>query len=194
MLSILPTRTDAAHASESGATGGVMTLLAFTARGIPKGQPRPRAFVRKTSFGPIARVYDAGTAEAWKSAIAEAARAFIPAEPLAGALVLDVELWMPRPLGHFVASKRERGLKARAPRFHESKPDCDNCLKPVADALTVLRFWHDDAQVVEMRLVKVYEDPATGPGALIRIERPAAYVEKTLATAQQLSFLEGASR
>ena len=91
---------------------------------------------------------------------------------------------MPRPLGHFVASKRERGLKPGAPHFHESKPDCDNALKPIADCLTVLRFWHDDAQVVSMKLTKLYEDPATGPGALIRIQRPSAYVAPAAAPLQ----------
>jgi hypothetical protein len=65
-------------------------------------------------------------------------------------------------------------------------------LKPIADALTVIRFWHDDAQVVSMRLVKLYEDPATGPGALIRIERPWGVEEKPAAPDPMPLFSEGA--
>ena len=170
-----------------------MTPILIEVHGLPKGQPRPRAFARQMGSRVVARVYDAGTAEAWKSQIADAARSLVPLEPIAGPLVLDVELWMPRPLGHFVASKRERGLKPGAPRFHESKPDCDNALKPIADALTVIRFWHDDAQVVSMRLVKLYEDPATGPGALIRIERPWTSEEKPAAP-EPMPLFQGAGR
>ena len=43
--------------------------------GEPKGQPRPRAFAKPIGGGKFsARVYDAGTAEGWKSQIAQAFR------------------------------------------------------------------------------------------------------------------------
>ena len=42
----------------------------LSAPGIPKGQPRPRAFSRNGH----ARVFDPGTAEGWKSAVAVAAQ------------------------------------------------------------------------------------------------------------------------
>jgi len=164
--------------------------IIFEVRGEPKPQPRPRAFVRKTSFGPIARVYDAGTAENWKSLVAEAARPFIPVEPLTGPLSLSVEFWLPRPATHFIASKRERGLKQNAPTFHTSRGDVDNFSKAVMDALTVLRLWHDDEQVAELVASKRYEDPVTGPGALIRIERPVAYVAAPVVPEQPLLISE----
>lgn len=151
-----------------------MSPIIFEVRGEPKPQPRPRAFARKTAFGTIARVYDAGTAESWKSQVAEAARPFIPLAPLEGPLAVELELWLPRPLGHFTAGKKERGLKRGAPEFHVSSGDADNFAKAVLDALTVLRFWHDDAQVARLIVTKAYEDPATGPGALVRIEGLAA--------------------
>ncbi len=153
-----------------------MTQIVFEVRGEPKPQPRPRAFARKTQFGTIARVYDAGTAEGWKSQIAEAARPFLPAEPLSGPVSVELDLWLRRPLGHFVAGARERGFKKTAPTFHSSAGDPDNFAKAILDALTTLRFWHDDGQVARLVVTKRYEDAETGPGALVKVaqlEEPA---------------------
>lgn len=49
-------------------------MITFFAQGLPKGQPRPRAFAMKIGNKFQARVFDSGTAENWKSRIAEAAR------------------------------------------------------------------------------------------------------------------------
>lgn len=134
---------------------------AFFAAGIPKGQPRPRAFSR----GGHARVYDPGTAEGWKSAIAVAAQA----NRLAGQfqerpLRVELRFTFARPKSH----RRTCGLvKDGAPRFHTSKPDADNAAKAVLDALTQIGAWHDDAQVAELNVLKVYGET---PGVLIVIE------------------------
>lgn len=132
----------------------------FFAEGIPKGQPRPRAF----AVNGKARVYDAGTAEGWKGCVAAAARQYLPREPLGGPLSLSVSFQMPRPKSHV----GKRGLLPSAPREHLSKPDVDNLLKAVMDCLTTLGAWRDDTQVVEVRASKAY---ALGkrPGASIRI-------------------------
>ena len=154
-----------------------MTPIVFSVRGLPKGQPRPRAFVRKTSFGPIARVYDSATAEGWKSEIALAARPFIPAQPLSGPLAVTIEFWMPRPLDHFPARNRKNGLKPGVPEFHTIVPDADNLAKAVLDCLSRLRIWEDDDQVSKLTVTKRYEDPASGTGASIHVERPRGYLE-----------------
>lgn len=44
--------------------------ITFFIHGDPKPQPRPRAFARRMGAKFVARVYDAGTAEGWKSQIA----------------------------------------------------------------------------------------------------------------------------
>jgi Holliday junction resolvase RusA-like endonuclease len=141
-------------------------MISFRVHGVPKGQPRPRAF----AFKGHARVYDAGTAEGWKSEIALAARPHLPTAPLEGALAIVIEVWMPRPAAHFIASKRERGRKAGSPIYHTSKPDADNLAKAILDALSTLRFWHDDNQVARLVVIKRYEDTADGPGAHICME------------------------
>lgn len=135
----------------------------FFAAGLPKGQPRPRAFSR----GGHARVFDPGTAEGWKSAVALAARGNVPAAPLSGPVQLTVELLFPRPKLHL----KKGALREGAPEFHTSKPDADNAAKAVMDALTVLGVWGDDAQVAALITTKRYAGTAADPN-----ERPGAWI------------------
>lgn len=136
----------------------------FTAHGIPKGQPRPRAFARNGR----ARVYDPGTAEAWKSAVATAC------QPIAGKRLVDpirltLLFFFPRPKSHYRANGQ---LKPSAPRLiHDQKPDVDNAAKAVLDALTHIGAWQDDDQVAVLICAKRWETPGERPpGAEITIE------------------------
>lgn len=128
--------------------------IRFFAQGLPKGQPRPKAFSR----GGHARVYDPGTAEGWKGQVALAARPHLPARPLTGPLKLVLRFYFPRPKSHFTT----KGLRDTAPRYHTSKPDFDNAAKAVSDALTELRMWGDDALVAVCVVEKWYATNETG--------------------------------
>lgn len=144
--------------------------ISFFVSGEPKGQPRPRAFARKMGGKFVARVFDCGTAEAWKSQIAATAGLHRPAEPISGPVRLRIRFFMPRAKGHFVGGKPERGLKAGAPTHHTGKPDADNLAKAVMDALTQCGwFWIDDAQVAVLTVVKSYNESANGVGAYMEI-------------------------
>lgn len=137
--------------------------IQFAVDGIPKGQPRPRAF----AINGKARVYDAGTAEAWKSAIAIAAKRHLPAQPIDGPVYVQVHHYMPRPKSHYT----KKGLRDTAPSEHVAKPDIDNLLKAALDALTAIGMWRDDAQVWGACVTKHYREFA---GATITIETGAA--------------------
>ena len=138
-------------------------MIEFMVTGIPKGQPRPKAFARKMPGGNyMARVYDPGTAEAWKTLIAVAAKDHIPKEPIDGPIDLFLMFLMPRPKAHFT----KKGLRDSAPNFHFSKPDSDNLAKAVMDTLGLLRFWKDDAQVCELVIRKRYAGSA---GCIVRL-------------------------
>lgn len=139
--------------------------IRFFAQGVPKGQPRPKAFAR----GGIAAVYDPGTAEGWKSQIAIAARPFLPAVPLGGFLYVRFEFYFPRPKNHYRTGKRAGELREDAPGYCDKKPDVDNAIKACLDALTVLRMWTDDAIVVDVRARKLYDD-GRGSGCIIEIK------------------------
>ena len=129
-------------------------------QGIPKGQPRPRAF----SMGGKARMYDPGTAEAWKGAIAAAIGT--PAAPMLGPVDVTIFHSMPRPKGHFHTGKRAGELRANAPKYHTGKPDIDNLTKAALDALTQIGLWRDDSQVFQLQVEKVYGYP-TGARIII---------------------------
>lgn len=149
----------------------MIETISFFVSGEPKGQPRPRAFARKMGNGKFcARVFDAGTAENWKGAIAVAAAQHKPAAPISGPVRLRINFFMPRPKGHFVSGKPEKGLKFGAPYRHVGKPDADNLAKAVMDALTQCGwFWIDDAQVAVLTVVKSYNESANSIGAWMEI-------------------------
>ena len=146
-------------------TEGITASINFFVPGDPKGQPRPRAF----SFNGKARMYDPSTAEGWKGSIANALREACgtcdfgrhPVE-----VVLDFRF--SRPKKHFRTGKHADEMRLDAPKFHASKPDIDNLFKAVTDALTELRVWHDDSQIVKCRCSKTY---GLHPGCWVAIHR-----------------------
>lgn len=118
--------------------------------GDPKGQPRPRAFARRIGSTFVARVYDASTAEGWKSQIALALK------PWQGAafttpMRVSMAFAFARPKSHLT---RSGVLTKSAPHAHVGKPDCDNLAKAALDACTCLRLWRDDSQVVALGVRK----------------------------------------
>ena len=135
-----------------------MNSIYFHVDGKPMGQPRPRAFARKMGNAFVARVYEGGSAEGWKSEIALAAREFIPKEKIAGPIHLTLHFFIPRPKSHYGTGKNAKVLKPSAPMYHTSKPDADNLTKAACDALTRIGMWEDDDQVVVWDGRKVYHE------------------------------------
>lgn len=134
-----------------------MPPISFFAPGDPKGQPRPRAFARRMGNKFVARVYEAGTAENWKSQIALAATPCRPAAPLAGPVFVSSTFIFARPKKHFKSNNPDKGLRDDAPLWHTSKPDRDNLEKALLDTLTqVGGFWRDDSQVCSGPVRKLY--------------------------------------
>jgi Holliday junction resolvase RusA-like endonuclease len=139
---------------------GVVNIY-FEVDGVPKGQPRPRAFGMKRKDGGVAiRVYDPGTAEAWKSAIAVAFRKKFdgldpkPTLPIVGDVSLRMRFMFQRPKSHYRTGQHSAELRPDAPDWHTSKPDLDNLVKAVMDALTNIGIWRDDSQVAFMEAAK----------------------------------------
>jgi Holliday junction resolvase RusA-like endonuclease len=139
-------------------------VATYYIEGEPKGQPRPRAFAMKTKTGGYsARVFDAGTAEGWKSSVATATQQQPFQKPLAGPLTVALNFYMRRPKGHYGTGKNATKLKPSAPTHFVKKPDCDNLAKAVLDALTQLGVWKDDDQVVSLQISKHWWSPDTYP-------------------------------
>ena len=113
-------------------------------------------------------MYDPGTANEWKSAMAaqvgDAMRALgMDPVKVCTPLWLAVEFYLPRPKYNLCKS----GLRSSAPRHHLSKPDTDNLLKTI-DGLHGVRF-EDDRSVVSMYATKQYADDGQAPGARLRV-------------------------
>ena len=49
--------------------------------------------------------------------------------------------------------------------YKTTRPDADNIIKELKDAMTACRFWKDDSQVADLHIIKVY-----GPAAHITVK------------------------
>lgn len=118
--------------------------------GIPKAQPRARAF----AFKGKARMYDPGTAEAWKGDVAAQTKE-LHGRNLQGCIHVQMHFFMARPKSHYRSNGVD--LKPSSPRlYYAKKPDADNLAKAVLDALTALNVWGDDDQVVILGVTKTW--------------------------------------
>jgi len=148
----------------------------FDVLGIPKAQPRHRAFgvaimkdgkpVLNEKGKPLvtARVHNKGTAEWWKSQIILAGKTWRPRNPLAGPIHIRLIFWMPRPK----RLMRNKDTEGAIP--HTSKPDKENLEKPIFDALTNDGWFQDDAQIFLGNTGKFYHAKGGAPGAEIYID------------------------
>jgi crossover junction endodeoxyribonuclease RusA len=111
-------------------------------------------------------MYDPGTADAWKAAVASAAKAASDGHVFDGPLRLTLAIYMPRPKAHFRANGK---LKPSAPDWPTGKPDRDNLEKAILDAITKAGIWKDDSLVCTGSTTKIYA-LERGGGARIEIE------------------------
>ena len=136
------------------------TLLDVFVEGLPKGQPRPRA----RRAGKHVVMYNPGTADDWVDAIRAAVSSHVDLDqrwsaPMLlhkganNALSVTMHFVFPRPKSHFRTGKYSDLIKDSAPVTHTSKPDLDNGVKLVCDALGTPKhplIYSDDACVVSI--------------------------------------------
>jgi len=130
-----------------------MNPISFWCLGVPKAQPRAKAFSR----GGRAGVYDPGTANDWKTVVRNAALKVWDQKTIDEPVSVALHFSLPRPQSHY---KKNGLLKPDAERWVTKKPDLDNLEKAVLDALTDIGLWRDDSLVVYVTKSKVY---AAGP-------------------------------
>jgi len=125
------------------------TLYHLFVRGKPVAQPR----TRKGKYG---NIYNPDTSDAWKKTIQVK---FLQnrKETILGSVSL-------RAVFYFYASAEKR-----KPSPHIIKPDSDNLIKSVMDALKVIGIYKDDCQVYKKTVEKYWTNDRNCEGMLIII-------------------------
>ena len=138
--------------------------LSFFAAGIPKAQPRVKAFVR----GGHAGVYTPDSAETWKQEVRRQAVANAPESLMSGVVRIQLDFFLPRPKVHL----DKHGVpKPKSPVWCQKKPDLDNLIKAVTDAITdTQKVWLDDSQICFISATKSYALDAVGCSVRISAE------------------------
>lgn len=131
-------------------------IRSFCLNGLPMAWARPAQ--GRTKSGATVRIPDKGR-EAHKAQLAMAALdAWGQAEPFFGPVKMLVIGTWPIPAGW---SAKLRAAAQAGEIFMDAKPDFDNIIKQVADALPFIA-WVDDAQVADGRSIMRYgASPAT---------------------------------
>jgi Holliday junction resolvase RusA-like endonuclease len=138
-------------------------MIEFFVPGDPAAQGRPRARVLRMGGRVAPQIYNPHNADEWKDIISIIARPHCPRVPLLGPVRLTATFLIGRPQKH----STKKGLRPNAPMWHTSKPDADNFVKALKDALTGVRMWGDDSQVCDERVLKIYDET---PGCFVAIE------------------------
>jgi Holliday junction resolvase RusA-like endonuclease len=103
-----------------------------------------------------------------KAKVAKAQRGLVaqllphrPEQPLDGPVILEVRFLMPIPVA----------MRKKAVQWHSKRPDLDNLLKGVIDALEPAGWVTDDARIVRLQASKEY---AQQPQTIITMEEAHA--------------------
>ena len=141
---------------KSARTGGLVMLkpiTAFQVIGAPVGKGRPK-FARRGNFVQAytptkTKDYEALVQDAAKSAMGEKS-------PCSQAVQMNVEIYVTPPVSW---SKKKRTAALEGVVRPTTKPDIDNVIKGIFDAINDIVFL-DDKQVVSLSVMKSYAEQA----------------------------------
>lgn len=117
--------------------------IQFTIYGRAVPQGRPRAYRRGNFIG----MYDPKESKAWKQEVRWQALQHKSLKLFTGAIIFEVHFWLPKP----------KSLPKKIVH-HTKKPDLDNLVKAIKDALKGI-IYRDDSQVVYSIASKGYGEP-----------------------------------
>lgn len=128
-----------------------MLLHSLIILGEPKSQKRHRT-VRMGSFN---RNYDPSAAD--KGDLLSVVQHNAPEKPHDRPLRLIIDAFFTRPKSHFKSGKNSHLVKDNAPEYHIARPDADNVIKLIFDALNKV-YWRDDSVLCEVGVRKRYSE------------------------------------
>lgn len=124
-------------------------MIAFTLPIVPTAQARARHGV----VNGHSVTFKSDRQKANEQTLDSLLSRYAPAAPMSGAVALEFIAVFPPPRS---ASKKAREAMLRGTEPHTKKPDLDNLVKQLKDAMTRLQFWCDDRQVVRISCEKRY--------------------------------------
>ena len=126
----------------------------FTVEGAPKAKARHRSYINDGRIN----TYTPMTTSAWEQYIKLVAGPHAPRNLFEGPISLQCIFYMPIPKSWSKKKQHQASIHSIQPTV---KPDVDNMLKLVKDALNGV-IWKDDKQVVHVNARKLYsQDPRT---------------------------------
>lgn len=141
--------------------------IEFDVFGIPRPQGSITAWV--DNEGRQRAKYN-GTLHEWRGAITVSCRAAYCGPKLIGPVAVLMDFELPRSKSHFGTGRNAGLIKASAPKYPATAPDCDKLVRAVLDSVTMGgNVWQDDGQVCRMIVDKRYADVDSAPGVHIEI-------------------------
>ena len=132
-----------------------MNTISFKVPGVPAAKGRPKFRVIKGH----AMAYTPAKTKWAEQSVLDAFKAAYPSfkSPLEGPIVLTAKFYMPVPAS--LSKKKKESMYGKP---HVIRPDTDNLLKTVCDALNGV-VWKDDSQIFSVSSGKMYirEEPST---------------------------------
>ena len=127
----------------------------FTVQGIPVAKGRPK-FARRGNF---VKAYTPQATVSYENLVKLSFLQAVGPEfkPYDQAICVRVNAHFARPKGHFGTGRNEGVLKKSAPEHMMVKPDADNVVKAVIDALNGVAFL-DDKQIIHVHGSKAYSE------------------------------------
>ncbi|WP_405103081.1 RusA family crossover junction endodeoxyribonuclease [Oceanobacillus sp. FSL H7-0719] len=125
-------------------------MISFVIPGIPIPQGRPRA----GRNGRKIVMYDPKESKDYKEYVSLIAKQHAPKTALEGPLSVRVKIYREIPKS---TTKKDRALISEGNKRPITKPDTDNYVKSVLDALNGIIF-KDDSQVTDLYASKFYSD------------------------------------
>lgn len=133
--------------------------VSFIIPGVPVGKGRPK-FARRGAF--VSTYTPEKTATYENLVRVQAGSAMAGRSPIEGAVAVRIELYVVPPASW---SKKKQGSALAQVLYPTSKPDVDNVVKGIFDAMNDI-VWKDDKQACELHVVKRY---CTSARAIVRV-------------------------
>lgn len=134
-----------------------MFPIKFTIYGEPKALKRHRTYTKGKGGRPLPFPMQVDPSKGDKADFLAQALPYRPSSPINEAISLNVEAYFGHPKSHYGKRAGKPYLKPTAFCFHIVRPDADNVLKFVMDALAGI-FWSNDTIIWSAKISKHYSD------------------------------------